>query len=50
MCPITGGALKKAKGGGWVHAACALWVPELGYTDVVNLDLVEGAACGWLSG
>jgi hypothetical protein len=27
LCPVVGGAMRFCKGGEWVHAACALWIP-----------------------
>lgn len=27
LCPVLGGAMRFCKGGEWVHAACALWIP-----------------------
>jgi hypothetical protein len=34
LCPRTGGALKRLEHGkGWVHVACALWMPEMTFNN-----------------
>ena len=43
LCPHVDGAFKPlATGEGWVHAACAIWVPETGFRDAEKVDAVIG--------
>jgi hypothetical protein len=43
VCPRMEGALKRLKdGAGWVHVACALWIPELSFTDNGLLEPIKG--------
>uniref|UniRef100_A0A915PMZ6 Uncharacterized protein n=1 Tax=Setaria digitata TaxID=48799 RepID=A0A915PMZ6_9BILA len=39
LCPLTGGAMKCTKEGDtWTHIACALWISEVRFTDVVHRE------------
>ncbi|KAM9814911.1 bromodomain-containing protein 1-like isoform 2-T2 [Syngnathus typhle] len=42
FCPNRGGALKRTDDGRWGHVACALWVPEVGFSDTVFVEPIDG--------
>ncbi|XP_077373877.1 bromodomain-containing protein 1-like isoform X2 [Festucalex cinctus] len=42
FCPNRGGALKRTADGRWGHVACALWVPEVGFSDAVFVEPIDG--------
>jgi len=42
FCPNRGGALKRTVDNRWGHVACALWVPEVGFSDTVFIEPIDG--------
>ncbi|XP_051915946.1 bromodomain-containing protein 1-like isoform X2 [Hippocampus zosterae] len=42
FCPNRGGALKRTEDGRWGHVACALWVPEVGFSDTLFIEPIDG--------
>ncbi|XP_028286817.1 bromodomain-containing protein 1-like isoform X2 [Parambassis ranga] len=42
FCPNRGGALKRTDDNRWGHVACALWVPEVGFSDTVFIEPIDG--------
>lgn len=42
FCPNRGGALKRTDDERWGHVACALWVPEVGFSDAVFVEPIDG--------
>uniref|UniRef100_A0A8D0ALX4 Bromodomain containing 1b n=1 Tax=Sander lucioperca TaxID=283035 RepID=A0A8D0ALX4_SANLU len=44
FCPNRGGALKKTDDERWGHVVCALWVPEVGFSDTVFIEPIDGVS------
>ncbi|XP_034736114.1 bromodomain-containing protein 1-like isoform X2 [Etheostoma cragini] len=44
FCPNRGGALKRTDDDRWGHVVCALWVPEVGFSDTVFIEPIDGVS------
>ncbi|CAG01062.1 unnamed protein product, partial [Tetraodon nigroviridis] len=42
LLPQQRRSLKKTDDGRWGHVACALWVPEVGFSDTVFIEPIDG--------
>ncbi|KAJ9106350.1 hypothetical protein QFC21_001496 [Naganishia friedmannii] len=42
FCPNEGGAYKQTNKGAWAHLLCAIWIPEVGVSNSVYMEPVEG--------
>ncbi|XP_051975847.1 bromodomain-containing protein 1-like isoform X1 [Xyrauchen texanus] len=44
FCPNKGGALKRTDDDRWGHVVCALWVPEVSFTNTVLIEPIDGVS------
>ncbi|XP_056307441.1 bromodomain-containing protein 1b isoform X2 [Danio aesculapii] len=44
FCPNKGGALKRTDDDRWGHVVCAIWVPEVGFTNTIFIEPIDGVA------
>ncbi|KAJ9124318.1 hypothetical protein QFC22_001118 [Naganishia vaughanmartiniae] len=42
FCPNEGGAYKQTNKGAWAHLLCAIWIPEVGVSNSVYMEPIEG--------
>jgi NuA3 HAT complex component NTO1 len=42
FCPNEGGAYKQTNRGAWAHLLCAIWIPEVGVSNSVYMEPIEG--------
>ncbi|KAI3769385.1 hypothetical protein L6452_00487 [Arctium lappa] len=41
LCPIVGGALKPTNNGEWAHIVCALFIPEVFFSDPIGREGID---------
>lgn len=44
FCPNKGGAIKRTDDDRWGHVVCAIWVPEVGFTNTVFIEPIDGVS------
>ena len=42
LCPNKNGALKQTDNGLWTHVICAIWIPEVHFSNPILLEPVVG--------
>lgn len=42
FCPNKEGAFKQTNTGQWAHVICAIWIPEVHFSDAIYLEPIVG--------